>query len=410
VGFLNRIIAFSTIVKRLDCNPFFKKRMREFREKLLLKANFKKRPASYFILAATIAIVISLISAPASSISSNQCSSFHGSLYNMQLDIVEGSSQNLIPSSIEVGQTQTVTVIIENVNNSPRHNLFSSVTVTLTSQNSHFSVNTPTYNVGSLPTGTATATWKITGISQGSDVLLISASATNTHEKLQFSDNYSPSSSITVTPNLNPGSTPTPTPTPTDSPSPTTNPTTTNTPTQTQTATPIPTYTKTPTPTSNSHPTVAPTTQPSSNTTLSTPQPGQNSQTTPNPTASPDPLNSPMLYIHPPIAIIGYFFAFLFAILILKDNYFDRKITKMAGIIVWLFTFLGLLTGMLWAQLALGSYWSWNPKEIMTLTLFLTVSVGQLLYFEKKYTATKWLVLISCALVILTGLSSFIRA
>jgi hypothetical protein len=164
VGFLNRIIAFSTIVKRLDCNPFFKKRMREFREKLLLKANFKKRPASYFILAATIAIVISLISAPASSISSNQCSSFHGSLYNMQLDIVEGSSQNLIPSSIEVGQTQTVTVIIENVNNSPRHNLFSSVTVTLTSQNSHFSVNTPTYNVGWHSNGNLENNWYFAGV------------------------------------------------------------------------------------------------------------------------------------------------------------------------------------------------------------------------------------------------------
>src|SRR5665647_723005 len=118
-----------------------------FDKKLSLKANFKKHPASYFILAATIAIVISLISAPASSRSSNQCSSFHGSLYNMQLDIVEDSSQNVIPSSIQVGQTQTITVFIENVNNSPRHNLFSSVTVTLTSQNNHFFVNTPICNV-----------------------------------------------------------------------------------------------------------------------------------------------------------------------------------------------------------------------------------------------------------------------
>jgi hypothetical protein len=384
--------------------------MKEFREKLSLKANFKKHTASYFILAVSIVIVISLFAAPASSISSNQCSSVHGSLYNMQLDIVEGSSQNVIPSSIQVGQTQEVTVIIENVNNAPRNNLFSSVTVTLTSQNGRFYVNTPTYNVGSLPTGTATATWKITGVSQGLDVLSISASATNTHEKIQFSDSYSPSSSITVTPNSNPGSTPTPTPTPTDSSSPTATPITTNTPTQTQTPTPIPTYTKAPTTTSNSHPTVAPTTQQSSNTSLSTPQPGQNSQTPPNPTVSPDPLNSPMLYIHPPIAIIGYFFTFFFAILVFKNNYFDKKIAKMVGIIVWLFTFLGLLTGMLWAQLALGSYWSWDTKEIMTLTLFLTVSVVQLSYFEKKYTATKWLVLISCALVLLTGLSRFILA
>jgi hypothetical protein len=377
--------------------------MRESREKLPLKANFKKHPASYFILGAAIIIVISLIAAPASSISSDQCSSFHGSSYNMQLDIVEGSSQNVIPSSIQVGQTQTVTVIIENFNNAPRHNLFSSVTVTLASQNSHFSVNTPTCNIDSLPTGTATATWKITGVSQGSDTLLISASATNTHENLRFSDSYSPSSSIVVTPNPNPGFTPTPAPTPTESPSPTTNPTTTNTPTQTQIVTPIPTNTKTPAPTSNLKPTVSPTTQQSSNITVSTPQPEQNLQTPPNPTTSPDPLNSPMLYIHPPIAIIGYFFAFLFAIFLFKNSNFDIKIAKMAGILVWLFTLIGLLTGMLWAQLALGSYWSWDPKEIMTLTLFLTVSLGQLLYFEKKYTATKWLTLISCALVIMTG-------
>jgi ABC-type transport system involved in cytochrome c biogenesis permease subunit len=82
---------------------------------------------------------------------------------------------------------------------------------------------------------------------------------------------------------------------------------------------------------------------------------------------------------------------FFFAILLFKNNYFDKKFTKLVGILVWLFTFLGLLTGMLWVQLALGSYWSWDPKEITTLTLFLTVSIGQLLYFEKKYTATKWL-------------------
>jgi hypothetical protein len=169
-------------------------------------------------------------------------------------------------------------------------------------------VNTPTCNIDSLPTGTETATWKITGVSQGSDTLLISASATNTHENLRFSDNYSPSSSFIVTPNPNPDFTPTPTPTPTESPSPTANYTITNTPTQTQIVTPITTNTKTPAPTSNLQPTVSPTTQQSSNTTVSTPQPEQNSQTPPNPTTSPDPLNSPKLYIHPPIAIIGYCF------------------------------------------------------------------------------------------------------
>jgi hypothetical protein len=139
------------------------------------KPNFKKNPAAYLILAAVIAIVMSLVATPAFSVSSNQCSSFHGSIYNMQLDIVEGSGQNIIPTNIQMGQTQSVTVAISNINNAPKNNIFTSVIVTLSSQNGHFSVNKPTVNVGTLPTGTTTANWQITGVSEGSDVLLISA-------------------------------------------------------------------------------------------------------------------------------------------------------------------------------------------------------------------------------------------
>lgn len=394
--------------------------MRLFRKKMPLRDIFKRRLTPYLVIAVTVAIVVSLFAVPAFSVSSNQCSSSSchpGAPYNMQLDILEGNSQNIIPSSIQVGQTLTVSVVIENINNAPMYNQFSSVYLTLSSQNGHFSVNTPTFNVGTLPTGTATATWQITGVSQGSDALLISASATNTHEYLQYSDSYSPSTSITVTPNSNPNytpppsptptSTPTPTPsppTPTDSPQPTANPTVASTPAPTQT-TPNPTSTNTPTPTPNTSPSAGPTTQPSPNPTSSTPQTKQDT-TQPNP----DSLNSPMLYIHPPLAIIGYVLIFAFAILVLKKDYFERRITKLAGRGLWLFTLLGLLTGMLWAQSAWGSYWSWDPKETMTLALFLAASAGQLFYFEKKYTATKWLALLSCALVILTGLSSFIIA
>ena len=299
-----------------------------------------------------------------------------------------------------MSQTQTVTVAISNINNSPKNNVFTSVTATLGSQNGHFSVNTQTINIGTLPTGTVTATWQITGVSEGSDLLLISASATNTHENLRFQDSYSPSPSISIAfnPNWTPTSSPVPTPTPTPSPSSTSNPTVINAPTPTQTPKPTPPPSST-----------TPITQPLPNSTFSTPQPEKDTET-PNPTMPHDPLNSTLLYIHPPLAITGYVFVFLFALLVFKNNYFERRITKMVGMCVWLFIFLGLLTGMLWAQLALGSYWSWDPKEIMTLILFLTVSAGQLLYFDKKNTATKWLALIACTLVILTGLTGFITA
>jgi ABC-type transport system involved in cytochrome c biogenesis permease subunit len=117
-------------------------------------------------------------------------------------------------------------------------------------------------------------------------------------------------------------------------------------------------------------------------------------------------LNSTMLYIHPPLAIIGYVLTFLFLALVIKKSY--GKITKYTGAGLWVFTFLGLVTGMLWAQLAWGSYWSWDPKETLTLALFLTLSGAQVAYFEKKYAASKWLTVLSCVLTVVTALSSFI--
>jgi ABC-type transport system involved in cytochrome c biogenesis permease subunit len=122
-------------------------------------------------------------------------------------------------------------------------------------------------------------------------------------------------------------------------------------------------------------------------------------------------LNSIMIYIHPPLSIIGYIFIFLFAvIIIIKADYFEKRVTRISGLAAWIFTFLGLVTGMLWAQVAWGSYWSWDPKETMTFALFLALSAGQMAYFEKKKTATKYLAVLACILVILTALSTFIIA
>ncbi len=119
-------------------------------------------------------------------------------------------------------------------------------------------------------------------------------------------------------------------------------------------------------------------------------------------------LDSIMLYIHPPLAIIGYVLIFLFAFLVIQNKYVKRRVTRLTGAGLWAFTFLGLVTGMLWAQLAWGSYWSWDPKETMTLTLFLAASFGQVAYFEKRYTAAKGLAVLCCVLTVLTALSSVI--
>jgi cytochrome c-type biogenesis protein CcmF len=114
-----------------------------------------------------------------------------------------------------------------------------------------------------------------------------------------------------------------------------------------------------------------------------------------------------MLYIHPPLSIVGFAFIFLFTILLfLKKN---KKIeTKIVGLTAWVLTFAGLVTGMIWAQLAWGNYWSWDPKENMTLILFVASTATMVAYFEKHPNAAKWLSVITSVLAIVTASTSFI--
>jgi ABC-type transport system involved in cytochrome c biogenesis permease subunit len=123
-----------------------------------------------------------------------------------------------------------------------------------------------------------------------------------------------------------------------------------------------------------------------------------------------DFLNSFMLYIHPPLSIIGYVFIFIFAILLFRSVNKNKTLARNTGIAAWVFTFLGLVTGMIWAQIAWGSYWSWDPKETLTLSLFVAVSLAEVAYFEKNPRLSKWIILIACVLTIITALSSFIMA
>ena len=143
--------------------------------------------------------------------STNPCGTCHpGKIYSQYFDIRKGDNATQIPSAIEVGETQAVSVVVENSGDPGSYSTLSDVSVTLTSKNGHFSVNSPTYNIGDLPLGEETATWQITGVSEGADSLLITASGINKQHRafiFLFSDTYSPS--ITVGhPSPTPASTP----------------------------------------------------------------------------------------------------------------------------------------------------------------------------------------------------------
>jgi ABC-type transport system involved in cytochrome c biogenesis permease subunit len=115
-----------------------------------------------------------------------------------------------------------------------------------------------------------------------------------------------------------------------------------------------------------------------------------------------------MLFIHPPLAVLGYVFIFLFTLTVFRAGASKKRLVNFLGLATWSFTLLGLVTGMIWAQVAWGSYWSWDPKETLTLLLFGTLSAVLVSWFERNLRLSKWLALLSCVLSVLTGLSSFI--
>ena len=218
------------------------------------------------MIAAALIVVASIFLSPVFSSSASPCGSCHGG-YSQYLDVLEGNAANQLPTALTVGQTATVSVVVENRVNTVLFSSLSSVSLSLTSQSGHFSVGVPTFSVGTLAKGTATATWQITGVSAGSDTLVISASARNVHQNLQFSDTYSPVSGITISTSA---TTPTPivTPTPTTMPAATPTPSSPSTPTTNPTIAPDPTSSSTPTPTqAPTQATSEPTTSPQPNST-----------------------------------------------------------------------------------------------------------------------------------------------
>jgi len=118
-------------------------------------------------------------------------------------------------------------------------------------------------------------------------------------------------------------------------------------------------------------------------------------------------LDSSMIFIHPPLACLGYLMVFLCLVLIFEDRRhprFHQWIRKCLNI-AWFFTLLGLASGMLWAQLAWGSYWSWDPKETLTLVLFLCVGCSAMTYEKKKKISTVLLLLAVVFMILNIGVT-----
>jgi ABC-type transport system involved in cytochrome c biogenesis permease subunit len=117
-------------------------------------------------------------------------------------------------------------------------------------------------------------------------------------------------------------------------------------------------------------------------------------------------LSNLMLYVHPPLAIAGYFAMGAFTLLLFKKK--ESSIIKRVGISAWALSFLGLITGMYWAQIAWGSYWSWDPKETLSLIMFLLVSASVVSHNEGKGRLAKVLSILTLVSIVVTILSSYL--
>jgi len=113
-------------------------------------------------------------------------------------------------------------------------------------------------------------------------------------------------------------------------------------------------------------------------------------------------INSVMVLIHPPLSILGYIITLIslkaaMQLTFGKSGDTDRLKKRRGDLrlslyIAWGFTFLGLITGMIWALLAWGSIWSMDPKENATLVVFLTLTAALVLQYLKI--DVKWILLV----------------
>jgi ABC-type transport system involved in cytochrome c biogenesis permease subunit len=87
-------------------------------------------------------------------------------------------------------------------------------------------------------------------------------------------------------------------------------------------------------------------------------------------------LQSYWLWLHVSVTIFGEAFfgvAFVTSLMVLRSKDDDRRARldaisyRSVAVGFPLFTLGGLVFGMIWAQRAWGSYWSWDPKEVWSL-------------------------------------------
>ncbi|MGA1848353.1 MAG: cytochrome c biogenesis protein CcsA [Thermoplasmatota archaeon] len=99
----------------------------------------------------------------------------------------------------------------------------------------------------------------------------------------------------------------------------------------------------------------------------------------------------------------------LAAVLMYQRKRSYGPIVRKLSIATWALALMGLVTGMIWAQIAWGMYWSFDPKETMTLLYFITL--GCLVYASYRYYPRRRLLhlsILAAVLMVITVIVPFV--
>jgi len=98
-------------------------------------------------------------------------------------------------------------------------------------------------------------------------------------------------------------------------------------------------------------------------------------------------INSYFLLIHPPLCIVSYGLTVVAVAMncAYKPDSDKKWFVKIKVLLstAWALLLLGIITGAIWAQIAWGAYWSWDPKETASLVLFIFLSIYSFIVYLK---------------------------
>lgn len=105
------------------------------------------------------------------------------------------------------------------------------------------------------------------------------------------------------------------------------------------------------------------------------------------------------------MAIASYIFVIINAIITFTKG--NKRHQRLTIILAWFLCLGGLITGMIWAELAWGRFWNWDPKEFGTILLLISIS-GYILALHGQRISIRFLPFLTITNLVFMVLTLFV--